>query len=161
MMASTVGRHVAANKWKALENAMKHEFWERMHGGVTHFPLTLLVVSFGFDFIAFWWRGEARRREFQAAGFYSLLIAAAAAPFAVLSGLFLSHGEMLGQGSLRMHHLFIWPSFGLLTGLAVWRLVVRDRASRSWCKGYLVAAGIAAAAMLAGGYWGGEVVMGN
>jgi len=118
-------------------------------------------MSFGFDLIGFCWRGEVRRREFQAVGFYSLLIAAMVAPFAVLSGLFLSRGEMLGQGSLRMHHIFIWPSFGLLICLAVWRLVVRDRASRGWFKAYLAAAGIAAGAMLAGGFWGGELVMGN
>ncbi len=143
------------------ENTMNHEFWERAHGGITHFPLTLLMVSFVFDLLAFCWRKEPGKRDFQAAGFYSLLAAAAAAPIAILSGLFLSRGEVLGEGSLRMHHLFIWPAFCLTVGLAVWRLAAGGGSSRSPGKLYLAAAGFAAAAMMGAGYWGGEIVLGN
>ena len=132
-----------------------------MHGGATHFPFTLLLVSVVFDHAGFWWRSEPRSREFHAIGFYSLLLAAAAAPFAVLSGLALSKGVLLGSGALRFHHLFIWPTFGLMIGLAVWRLTARERASRATPGGYLVLATIAAAAMMGAGYWGGEMMIGK
>src|SRR6266567_437614 len=121
-------------------------FWARMHGGATHFPIALLMVSVVFDHAGFWWRNELRRREFRSVGFYSLLIAATASPFAVLSGIVLSKGQLMGTGALALHHVFIWPAFGLLIGLAVWRLVVRERASRR-ASGYLALATLAVAAM--------------
>ena len=140
---------------------MDQVFWARMHGGATHFPFTMLLVSVVFDHAGFWWRSEARGRELRAVGFYSLLLAAAASPFAVLSGIALSRGVIMGSGALRLHHLFIWPAFGLLIALAVWRLVVRDRTSRRESGGYLVLATIAAAAMMGAGYWGGEMIIGK
>ena len=138
---------------------MNQTFWPRMHGGATHFPIALLMVSVVFDQAAFWWRNEIRRREFRALGFYSLLIAAAASPFAVLSGIALTKGRLMGSGALLLHHLFIWPAFGLVVGLAVWRLVVREGASPRASKCYLVLVTIAAAAMMAAGYWGGEMIL--
>src|SRR5262252_10364198 len=109
---------------------MNQTFWARMHGGATHFPIALLVVSVLFDHAGFWWRDERRRDEFRAVGFYSLLIAAAVSPAAVISGIALSKGIVLGTGMLALHHYFIWPAFGLLIGLAVWRLLARERGSQ-------------------------------
>ncbi len=140
---------------------MNPTFWARMHGGATHFPIALLMVSVVFDAAGFWWHNELGRRELRAFGFYSLLVAAAAAPLAVLSGIALSKGKLMGSGALLLHHLFIWPAFGLLVGLAVWRLVVRERASRSASRCYLVLATIAAAAMMGAGFWGGEMIIGK
>ncbi|MDB6053717.1 MAG: hypothetical protein JWN25_1240 [Verrucomicrobiales bacterium] len=136
-------------------------FWARMHGGATHFPFALLLVSVAFDVVGFWWRNELRAREFTAIGFYSLLIAAAVSPFAVLSGIALSKGTLMGSGALALHHLFIWPTFGLLIGLAVWRLVVRGGASRRAFGCYLALANITAVTMMAAGFWGGELILGN
>ena len=132
-----------------------------MHGGATHFPIALLMVSVVFDHAAFWWREELRRRDFRVLGFYSLLIAAAASPAAVLSGIALSKGILLGTGMLALHHYFIWPAFGLLIGLAVWRLVTRERASRRACGCYLAIASITLVAMMSAGYWGGEMIIGK
>jgi len=140
---------------------MNQTLWARMHGGATHFPIALLLVSVMFDHAAFWWRGETRRREFRAVGFYTLLIAAAAAPAAVLSGLALSRGVLLGKGMLALHHYFLWPAFGLLIGLAVWRLVVREHASRRALGVYLALATLTVVAMMTAGYWGGEMVLGQ
>jgi uncharacterized membrane protein len=140
---------------------MNQTFWARMHGGATHFPFTLLLLSVLFDHAAFWWRSESRRRELHAVGFYSLIVAAAASPFAVLSGLAMSKGIIWGNGAMKFHHLFIWPAFGLLIGLAVWRLVARGHASTHTSGAYLVLATIAAGAMMGAGYWGGEMVIGN
>jgi uncharacterized membrane protein len=140
---------------------MNQIFWARMHGGATHFPIASLMVSVVFDYAGFWWRSESGRREFRALGFYSLLIAAAASPFAVLSGIALSKGKLMGGGDLLLHHLFIWPAFSLLVGLAVWRLVMRERASRRAAKCYLILVTMAAAAMMGAGYWGGEMIIGQ
>jgi uncharacterized membrane protein len=140
---------------------MNQAFWSRMHGGATHFPIALLMVSVIFDHAGFWWRDELRRREFCAVGFYSLLIAAAASPAAVLSGLALSRGKLLGTGALAMHHWFVWPAFGVMIGLAVWRLVVRERASRRAGGRYLALATLAVVAMMTAGYWGGEMIIGK
>jgi len=132
-----------------------------MHGGATHFPIALIMVSVAFDVAGFWWRDEARRRELRSVGFYSLLIAAAASPAAVVSGIALSKGTLLGTGMLALHHYFIWPAFGLLIGLAVWRLVVRERASRRADGGYLALASLTLVAMMTAGYWGGEMIIGK
>ncbi|MDB6066692.1 MAG: hypothetical protein JWR26_2900 [Pedosphaera sp.] len=140
---------------------MNNTLWARMHGGATHFPIVLLVVSAAFDLAGFWWRDELRRREFRAVGFYSMLLAAAASPFAVLSGIALSHGKLMGKGALLLHHLFIWPAFGILIALAVWRLVVREQASRRVFGCYLILVCVSAATMLGAGYWGGEMILGN
>lgn len=140
---------------------MNQAFWARMHGGATHFPIALLMVSVAFDHAGFWWRDELRRREFRVLSFYSLLIAAAASPVAVLSGIVLSKGIMLGTGMLALHHYFIWPAFGLLVGLAVWRLVMREQASRRARGCYLALASTALAAMMSAGYWAGEMLIGK
>ena len=140
---------------------MNQTFWARMHGGATHFPIALLMVSVVFDHAGFWWRDELRRRDFRALGYYSLLIAAAAAPFAVISGIALSKGILVGSGTLALHHYFIWPAFGLLIGLAVWRLVMRERATRRARGCYLALASIALMAMMSAGYWGGEMLIGK
>jgi uncharacterized membrane protein len=140
---------------------MDQTFWARMHGGVTHFPIALIVVSAVFDVAGFWWRNELRRREFRAVGFYSLLMAAAASPFAVLSGIALSKGKLMGSGALLLHHFFIWPAFGLLIGLAVWRLLVRESVSRRADSRYLLVATLAVLAMMTAGYWGGEMIIGK
>jgi uncharacterized membrane protein len=140
---------------------MNQTFWARMHGGATHFPIALIMVSVLFDVAGFWWRDEARRREFYSVGFYSLLIAAAASPVAVLSGIALSKGMLLGTGMLALHHYFVWPAFGLLIGLAVWRLVVRERASRRARGFYLAVASLTLVAMMTAGYWGGEMIIGK
>ena len=140
---------------------MNPTFWARMHGGATHFPIALLMVSVVFDHAGFWWRDELRRREFHSFGFYSLLIAAAASPVAVLSGIALSKGILLGTGMLALHHYFIWPAFGLLIGLGVWRLVMRERASRRASGCYLALASLTLVAMMSAGYWGGEMIIGK
>ncbi len=144
-----------------LRRLMNQTFWARMHGGATHFPIALLMVSVVFDHAGFWWRDELRRREFHSFGFYSLLIAAAASPVAVLSGIALSKGILLGTGMLALHHYFIWPAFGLLIGLAVWRLVTRERASRRARGCYLTLASLTLVAMMSAGYWGGEMIIGK
>ncbi len=80
---------------------------------------------------------------------------------AVVSGLVMSKGVMLGHDALRYHHLFVWPAFALIVGLAVWRLTLSDFAARRPPVAYLAAVGLAVALIMGAGYWGGEMMLGH
>ena len=137
------------------------KLWGNLHGGSTHLPIALMIASFLFDFAAYVLNREPYKRDLHAAGFYSLLLGAAATFVAVLSGLVVSAWEFFGQGLLAKHHDFVWPAFGLMIGLAVWRLVTRNDATRPAFGLYLVAAALTAGVMGAAGYWGGEMLGGG
>ena len=141
---------------------MYDSFWARIHGGTTHFPIALLIASVLFDLAGFFvpdQPGGARRAGLHAAGYYALLLGALGSLGAVASGLVLTQGGMWGHGDLGRHHRCVWPAFGLLITLAVWRLAVRDRASRRAFAIYLAAALVATGLMSAAGYWGGELLL--
>ncbi len=135
-------------------------FWGNIHGGSTHFPIALLFSSFLFDVTGFGLHRKAISRDLHIAAFYALLLGALITFAAVLSGLIISGWQFTGGGALVKHHLFVWPAFGLIVALAVWRLIVRDKASRPAYGGYLLASLVATGLMLAAGYWGGEMGMG-
>src|SRR6476620_8815597 len=104
---------------------MDNSLWVKMHGGTTHFPIALVISSALFDFAALIVpenAAKSRRAGLRAAGFYTVILAALGSIGAVLSGLVISRGQLLGRGNLAYHHMFLWPAFGLLTRLAVWRL---------------------------------------
>src|SRR5437660_8986684 len=141
---------------------MDNSLWVKMHGGTTHFPIALVMASALFDLVSSLAPDNAdksRRAGFRAAGFYTLILGALGSLGAVVSGLVISHGQLWGRGNLARHHTFLWPAFGLLMGLAVWRGVVGGHASNRAFKIYLGVAAITAAFMGAAGYWGGELVL--
>ena len=117
----------------------------------------MMIASFLFDFAAFVWR-EPYKRDLHAAGFYTLLLGAAATFVSVLSGLAISAWQFFGAGTLAKHHDFVWPAFGLMIALAAWRLVVRGEAARPAFGVYLACAALTAALMGAAGYFGGEMM---
>lgn len=134
-------------------------FWGNIHGGSTHFPIALLAASFLFDAAGFGLHRKPISRDLRVAAFYVLLLGALAAFAAVLSGLIISGWQFGGSGPLGKHHLFVWPAFGLIVALGVWRLIVRDGASHLTYGFYLATAFLATGLMLAAGYWGGELSM--
>jgi len=134
------------------------KLWANLHGGSTHFPIALMIASVIFDAAAYFLNREPTKRDLHAAGFYSLLLGAAATFVAGLSGMVISAWQFFGQGLLAKHHDFVWPAFGLMIGLAVWRIVVRNEASRPAFGLYLVVAAITAGLMAAAGYYGGELL---
>jgi len=141
---------------------MDNSLWIKMHGGMTHFPIALVMASIAFDVAGLLVPESAdksRRAGFRAAGFYTLILGALSSFGAVLSGLVISHGEIWGRGNLARHHTFLWPAFGLVIALAVWRLVTGNRASIAAFKLYLVASMITGIVMGAAGYWGGELIL--
>jgi uncharacterized membrane protein len=135
-------------------------FWGNIHGGSTHFPIALLFSSFLFDVAGFGLHRKAISRDLHIAAFYAVLLGVLITFAAVLSGLIITGWKFSGEGSLAKHHLFAWPAFGLIVALAVWRLIVRHKASRPAYGGYLLASLVATGLMLATGYWGGEMGMG-
>jgi len=116
-----------------------------------------MITSFLFDALAYVAR-EPYKRDLHVAGFYALLLGALATLVATVSGLAISAWQFFGSGILAKHHDFVWPAFGLMVGLAVWRLVVKNEAARPAFGIYLVVAGATAGLMAAAGYFGGELL---
>ena len=140
---------------------MDSSLFIKMHGGVTHFPIALIVASVLFDLIGYLLNREPHSRDLHAAAFYALMLGALASFAAVLSGLLIANWEVFGSGSLGKHHLFLWPAFALMVGLAAWRLVVRFGASRRAYAVYIGVSVLTAGLMGIAGYWGGEMLLGN
>lgn len=141
---------------------MDNSLWIKMHGGMTHFPIALVMASIAFDLGGLVVPDNAeksRRAGLRAAGFYALVLGALSSFGAVASGLVISHGEIWGRGNLARHHTFLWPAFGLVIALAVWRLVVGNRASNRAFKIYMATSIITGAVMGTAGYYGGELLL--
>lgn len=133
--------------------------WAKVHGATTHFPIALGFCSGALDVMAFSLRSDPRATSLQAAAYWTLLLGAAGSVPAVVSGLFMTQGSVLGHGALRSHHLFVWPAFALLIALATWRGLVGSQASRPLIARYLLAMGVATALMGAASFWGGEMMI--
>jgi uncharacterized membrane protein len=101
------------------------------------------------------------REQFHSAGLFTLIAGTLGAFPAVLSGLVLARWEIGGTGALFWHHVFIWPSFTLLVGLSVWRVIVRGKRSKASLFVYLAFAFLAALLVSAAGFWGGEILLGS
>ena len=138
---------------------MGKEFWLRLHGGSTHFPIVLLFVSVVFDMLGLYWPDRSARRGLHIAGFGAALVGTSATFVAVASGLLISRWRILGSGSLLRHHIFVWPVFGISIALVVWRLVMRERASSRAFGIYLLGMVAASALVLVASYFGGEMAL--
>lgn len=138
---------------------MAKEFWLRLHGGSTHFPIVLLFVSVLFDVLGLYWPDRSARRGLHFAGFCAAFIGVSFTFVAVASGLLISNWRTLGSGSLLRHHIFVWPVFGISIALVVWRLIMRERASSRAFGIYLLGMFAASALVFAAGYWGGELAL--
>jgi len=135
--------------------------WDKLHGAMTHFPIALLLFSTGCDLVSVMFKKLPFSRELRIISFYSLAVAALASLGAVISGIALTKGDMWGRGDLGWHHRFVWPAFGLLVALAVWRLVVRNAMSRYGLCLYLILMLLASGFVAAAGYFGGELLLGG
>jgi len=140
---------------------MNSLFWERAHGGLTHFPIALIFVATLFDIISLFRDRSAKGRDFSAIGYWLVILAALGAIAAVFSGLGLSKWKIMGTGLMRLHHLFVWPAFGLILALTAWRVAVRNEFSRRAFASYLIVAGCACALIGAAGFVGGEMLLGE
>src|SRR6185369_16125012 len=139
---------------------MTATFWERMHGASTHFPIVLLLASAIFDFVAWRTRDEALRRGLHAAGFGSAVAGMLGGLAAVVAGLFITHGRLLGGGYERMHHLFVWPAVIISAVLVGWRVIRRVHFPERSFPIYFAGMALICALMGGAGYSGGEMVLG-
>ena len=126
---------------------------------MTHFPIALVLFSAACDFGSVALKKFAFAGELRKASFYGLAISALASIGAVVSGIALTKGNMWGRAELGWHHRFIWPAFGLLVALAVWRLIVRDQMSRTGFYVYLFLMFLTSGLVAAAGYFGGELLI--
>jgi uncharacterized membrane protein len=139
---------------------MDEAMWSKMHGAAVHFPIALVACSGALDALGVLSRRPALRVGLHSAGYWALLAGALGTLPAVVSGLVMTRG-VLGHGALRSHHLFVWPAFALIVGLAGWRSFSADFTARGTALGYLSAVGVATALVLGAGYWGGEMLLGQ
>ena len=135
--------------------------WDQLHGAMTHFPIALLMFSTVCDFASVILHKLSFARELRRVSLYGVAVSAVASVGAVVSGIALTKGNMWGRGDLGWHHRFIWPAFGLLVALAVWRLMVKDPMSRAGLWLYLILMFMASGFMAAAGYFGGELLLGG
>ena len=103
-------------------------------------------------------RRPAARRAFHSAGMALAFTGVLGGCAAVIAGLAMTHGNMLGSGEEKMHHLFVWPGFIVSILLVAGRLFLRRQISPGGLRAYLVGIGSASALMLGAGYWGGEML---
>ena len=134
--------------------------WPKLHGASVHFPVALTMAAALFDGLGFVWpKSSPRKAQLHAAGYFTIILGALGTIPAVLSGLFMTKGVVLGHDALLFHHLFVWPAFAGLVGLGVWRGLVDDRASPRSFTAYLVVLFLTAGLMAGAGYWGGELIL--
>lgn len=134
--------------------------WPKLHGASVHFPVALAMAAALFEGLGFVWpQSSPRKAQLHAAGYFTIMLGALGTIPAVLSGLLMTKGEMMGHDALLFHHLFVWPAFAGLVGLGVWRVMVNDRASSRSFTVYLVLLFLVAGLMAGAGYWGGEMIL--
>jgi len=140
---------------------MNSLFWSRLHGGATHFPIALIFGAALFDTLSFISRGSRRRHDFGVIGFWLVTLGGLGSFAAVFTGLALSKWEIGGTEQLLRHHLFVWPSFALIVGLASWRMLVGYHPSRGAFRFYIATILISCAVIGAAGFFGGELLLGQ
>jgi len=138
---------------------MSNAVWAKIHGATVHFPIALVVCSAALDAFALVVPVIALRRSLHAAGYWTIVLGALGTVPAVVSGLAMSRGIVLGHDLLRFHHLFVWPAFALIVGLAAWRVTAGELTTKKAPIGYVGAVALAAVLIMGAGYWGGEMML--
>ncbi len=99
--------------------------------------------------------------NFQAIGYWLVILGALGSFGAVFTGLALSKWVVGGTGSILRHHIFVWPAFGLIVGLGAWRFLVGPRPARSPFIIYIAILLLACGLIGAAGFFGGEMLLGK
>jgi uncharacterized membrane protein len=128
---------------------------------MTHFPIALILGAMFFDALGFFLDGSPRQREFNITGYWLTILGALGSFGAVFSGLALSKWKVGGAGLLLRHHLFVWPAFALIIGLATWRFLIGDRSTHPGFAIYLSVMAIACVLIGTAGFFGGEMLLGR
>ena len=142
-------------------SAIPADFWAKLHGASTHFPIAMVLGACAFDMLAVVSWGKPLGRNAGIAARYAVGLGALGGVLAVVTGLVLTKGDMWGRDALRWHHWFVWPAFALVVGAAVWRLLVGDKLTRRSYVVYLAVEFVLAGLTAGAGYWGGEMLLGK
>jgi hypothetical protein len=142
-------------------NFFDARFWDRVHGGSTHLPIALTLTSALLDGAGSIAPPGRIRESLRLSGYFTLLLASLGTIPAVISGMMLTNWDAAGSGITLLHHCFVWPFFGLLIVLVVWRSIVRDRTSRIGFSIYFIAILTATGLVSIAGVWGGEMALGR
>jgi len=134
--------------------------WVKLHGASTHFPIALTVAAFLCDFAAIILWSRPIARSLGVAGTCAIALSAAGGIAAVVSGVYLTKGELWGAGDLGRHHRYVWPAFIVLVGAAIWRLKTGGVITRRAYVAYLCVVGVGVILIGAAGYYGGEMLQG-
>jgi len=134
--------------------------WPRLHGASTHFPVALAMAAALFDGLSvLGFISSSFRARLRAAGCFTIILGALGTFPAVLSGLFMTKGNVLGHDAMLYHHLFVWPAFAGLVGLGTWRALTGEKATPRGFAIYLAILIVTAGLMAGAGYWGGELIL--
>src|SRR5207244_8522425 len=104
------------------------------------FPIALIFVATLFDILSLFRGRVPGGRDFNAIGYWLVILAGIGAVGAVASGLALSKWQVLGTGLVRLHHLLVWPAFVLILGLVLWGVLVGNEFSPCALGSYLFGA---------------------
>ena len=137
---------------------MSATIWQQIHGGSTHFPIVLLLASVVFDLVAWRSRDEGLRRGLHAAGLGSAVVGLLGGIGAVVAGLIMTRGRVLGGGTERLHHLFVWPAIVSCVVFVGWRVFRSGRIPQRLGL-YLAGMSVASVLMVGAGYSGGEMLL--
>jgi uncharacterized membrane protein len=132
--------------------------WSHLHGAAAHFPVALMAVSAGCDAASLLPVEAGRQRALRSTASVCLVLGALVSYAAVASGLIMARWQVWGHGTLLRHHLFVWPAFVLMTGLAAWRIFRRLSQPARPTALQLALTVLGAVLMSGAGYWGGEVL---
>ena len=124
-----------------------------LHPIVVHFPIALLFASVGLDWVGYLFRLPSLTR----AGFYVLVLGAAGAGVAAITGPDGARGDATVANLLTLHQSFALITVALAVGLLLVRYMATDGLGRGWAAIYLVGTLALLAALALTGYYGGEL----
>ena len=131
--------------------------WPRLHAALNDLPAALLLVAVLFDLAS----AVTRRASLRTAGFWTLVVGAAGAALAVVSGLqaeeHIAHGEAVHR-VMETHEELALITLGVFVVLALWR-IVRERRMGGTERAVVLAASVGGlVALLATAVYGGKLV---
>jgi uncharacterized membrane protein len=131
--------------------------WPRLHAALNDLPAALLLVAVLFDLAS----AVTRRASLRTAGFWTLVVGAAGAALAVVSGLqaeeHIAHGEAVHR-VMETHEELALITLGVFVVLALWR-IVRERRMGGTERAVVLAASVGGLmTLLATAVYGGKLV---
>jgi len=125
-----------------------------LHPMLVHFPIALIFVSVALDWIGF----ALRLPNLTRAGFYVLVLGAAGAGLAAISGPDHAGGDAAVQSLLVSHQTFALITVALAVGLLLIRYLAAEGLGGIGAVGYLAATLALLVAVTLTGYYGGELI---